>query len=155
MSRYFVIGLDFGTDSVRSVLIDAANGAEGGSKVAYYPRWQSGAFCDPTINQFRQHPLDHLEAMEAAITGVLSASGVPAEAVKALCVDTTGSSPLPLDREGRPLAFDEAFAENPNAMMVLWKDHTAIAEAEEINRVARSWGGEDFTKYEGGIYSSE
>ncbi len=155
MSHSYVIGLDFGTDSVRSVLIDAATGAEAGSRVAWYPRWQSGAYCEPAANQFRQHPLDHLEAMTASITELLAAAEAPPAAVKAICVDTTGSSPVPLDREGRPLAFHDAFAANPNAMMVLWKDHTAIAEADEVNRVARSWGGEDFTKYEGGIYSSE
>jgi L-ribulokinase len=70
-------------------------------------------------------------------------------------VDTTGSTPVAVNREGVPLSLTAGFEENPNAMFVLWKDHTAIREAEEINELARSWGGEDFTKYEGGIYSSE
>ena len=63
--------------------------------------------------------------------------------------------PVPVLADGTPLCMSEGFTDNPNAMMVLWKDHTAIAEADAINRLARSWGGEDFTKYEGGIYSSE
>ncbi|MEE3245089.1 MAG: ribulokinase, partial [Bacteroidota bacterium] len=96
-----------------------------------------------------------LEGLEATIKAVVSRSGVSAEAVKGICIDTTGSSPIPVTKEGIPLSLTEGFEENPNAMMVLWKDHTAIAEANEINHLARTWGGEDFTKYEGGIYSSE
>ena len=72
---------------------------------------------------------------------------------KGICIDTTGSSPVPVTKDGNLLG--NGFEENPNAMMVLWKDHTAINEANEINELARIWGGEDFTKYEGGIYSSE
>src|SRR5690606_21663669 len=69
--------------------------------------------------------------------------------------DTTGSSPMAVDRAGKPLALLPEFSENPNAMLILWKDHTAIKEAEEINQLARTWGGADFTQYSGGIYSSE
>ncbi|WP_194776595.1 ribulokinase [Pararhodonellum marinum] len=151
----FVIGLDYGSDSVRAVLVDTSNGETLASKVYWYPRWKAGKYCIPVMNQFRQHPLDHLEGLEATIKGVLSASQVNPEQVKAICVDTTGSSPLPVDEKGQSLAFHPEFGDNPNAMMVLWKDHTAIQEAEEINQLARTWGGEDYTKYEGGIYSSE
>ncbi|THH36320.1 ribulokinase [Neolewinella litorea] len=153
--KNYVIGLDYGSDSVRAVLIDAANGTEIASEVYWYPRWKAGKYCAPAANQFRQHPLDHLEGLEHTIRGVVAAGGVPPERVRGICVDTTGSSPVPVTRSGTPLCFEPGMEENPNAMMVLWKDHTAIAEAEEINELARSWGGEDFTRYEGGIYSSE
>lgn len=155
MSKQYVIGLDFGSDSVRSVLVDTQNGATLGSKVFWYPRWKAGKYNDPEINQYRQHPLDHIEGMEYTIREVVKESGVDAENVKGICVDTTGSSPVPVLEDGTPLALTSGFEENPNAMMVLWKDHTAIGEADEINKLARSWGGVDFTKYVGGIYSSE
>ncbi|NUQ23240.1 MAG: ribulokinase [Saprospiraceae bacterium] len=153
--KNYVIGLDYGTDSVRAVLIDAANGAELASNVHWYARWREGKYCNPAANQFRQHPLDHIEGLENTIKAVVKESGVKPESVRGICVDTTGSSPIAVAKDGTPLCMTPGFEENPNAMMVLWKDHTAIAEAEEINTLARNWGGEDYTKYEGGIYSSE
>lgn len=154
MKRY-VIGLDYGSDSVRAVLIDTQNGAELASEVFWYPRWKKQLYCNPGINQFRQHPLDHIEGLEFTIKSVISQSAVNPESIVSISIDTTGSSPLPLNAEGTPLAFTPEFAENPNALMILWKDHTSVKEANEINELARSWGGEDYTKYEGGIYSSE
>lgn len=151
----YVIGLDFGSDSVRAVLINSANGETLASHVHWYQRWKQGKYCDPTINQFRQHPLDHIEGLEATITQVVQESGINPNQVLGICIDTTGSSPIPVDAEGTPLSLLEEFESNPNAMMILWKDHTAIAEAEEITQLARTWGGVDYTKYEGGIYSSE
>jgi L-ribulokinase len=155
MNLEYVLGLDYGTDSVRAVLVDSRTGNCIASDVFWYPRWKSGLYCDPHHNQFRQHPLDHLEGLETTIKKVLETSGVDHKSIKGICVDTTGSSPLPVDKNGECLAMLPDFADNPNAMMVLWKDHTAIREAMEINQVSKTWGGEDFTKYEGGIYSSE
>ena len=154
-SKQYVIGLDYGTDSVRAVLVDAKNGEPLASSVHWYQRWKVGQYCEPAINQYRQHILDHIEGMESTILSVLEQSQVPTESVRGICVDTTGSSPIALNKEGIPLCLQAGFEENPNAMVVLWKDHTAIAEAEEINHLVRSWGGKDFTQYEGGIYSSE
>lgn len=156
MKAYYTIGIDYGTDSVRSLIVNAHTGEEVGTSVFYYPRWKEGKYCDPSGNQFRQHPLDYLEGLEKTITGALN--GVSEEIRKnivAISVDTTGSTPVAVNREGMPLSLTPEFAENPNAMFILWKDHTAVKEAEEINKLARSWGGEDFTKYEGGVYSSE
>ena len=151
----FVIGLDYGTDSVRAILVNASNGEVQAEKVCLYARWKQGMYCDPSQNQFRQHPLDHVEGMESTIKGIIEESNVNVLNIKSICIDTTGSSPLPLNKDGTPLAMVEEFASNPNAMMVLWKDHTAVKEAEEINHLAKTWGGEDYTKFEGGIYSSE
>jgi len=151
-----VLGIDFGTDSVRTVVVRAADGAILGSGVKQYPRWQKGLFCDPLENRFRQHPLDYLETMEASAIEALGEAGRNAAArVRGIAVDTTGSTPVFADARGRPLSLRSGFEENPNAMFILWKDHTAVAEAEEINQLARSWGGPDFTRYVGGIYSSE
>ena len=153
--KKYVIGLDYGTDSVRAVLIDTENGAELASDVHWYARWKKGMYCDAPSNRFRQHPLDHIEGLEKTIKSVVATSEVNPESVVGICIDTTGSSPVPVTKDGVPLALVPGFEENPNAMMVLWKDHTSIKEAGEINALAASWGGEDFTKYEGGIYSSE
>ena len=153
--KKYVIGLDYGTDSVRAVLIDTENGAELATSVSYYKRWKEGKFCKPEKNQFRQHPLDHIEGLEKTISTIVKESGVAPENIVSICIDTTGSSPLPVNKEGIALSLLPEFSENPNAMMVLWKDHTSINEAEEINHLARNWGGEDYTKFEGGIYSSE
>jgi len=154
-NKSYVIGLDYGTDSVRAVLLNAANGEEIATDVAYYKRWKQKLYCNASKNQFRQHPLDHIEGLEQTIKKVVATAGVKPAAIKGICIDTTGSSPMPLSKEGTPLALLPEFSENPNAMMVLWKDHTAIEEANEINKLSRSWGGQDFTQFEGGIYSSE
>ena len=153
--KNYVIGLDYGSDSVRAVLIDTENGHELASDVCHYKRWKNNEFCDASINQFRQHPLDHIEGLETTIKTVVASSNVAPIQIKGICIDTTGSSPIPVTEDGTPLALTKGFENNPNAMMVLWKDHTAIKEANEINELAANWGGENFTKYEGGIYSSE
>lgn len=155
-SQALVIGVDYGTDSVRSVVVDAQTGQELASAVAHYRRWAQGLYCDPARNQFRQHPLDYIEGLEASVRGALAK--LPPEAasrVVGIGVDTTGSTPGPVDQDGRSLALRPEFQDNPNAMFILWKDHTAVREAEEINHLARTWGGEDYTRYEGGVYSSE
>jgi len=154
--KNLVIGADYGTDSVRSILVNADNGDELAESIFYYPRWKEGMYCDPSKNQFRQHPLDYLEGLETTIKDILQkAPAGSASKVRAIAVDTTGSTPVAVDREGTPLALKPEFKDNPNAMFVLWKDHTAIQEAAEINKLAKSWGGIDYTKYEGGVYSSE
>jgi L-ribulokinase len=152
----YTIGVDYGTDSVRALVVDTRTGEEMGTHVFEYPRWKQGKYCDPSGNRFRQHPLDYLEGMEVAIVGALEQCPADvAQQVVGISVDTTGSTPVAVNRQGTPLALLPGFEENPNAMFVLWKDHTAVKEADEINDLARSWGGEDYTKYEGGVYSSE
>ncbi|MCK4423839.1 MAG: ribulokinase [Candidatus Omnitrophica bacterium] len=152
----YVIGIDYGTDSVRSVIVDAADGQQISGAVHNYTRWEQGQYCDAVKNQFRQHPLDYIEGLEITVKQVLSnAPEGTAEKIKGISIDTTGSTPVAVDEQGTPLSLKPGFEDNPNAMFVLWKDHTAIKEADQINDLAKNWGGEDYTKYEGGIYSSE
>jgi len=152
----FVIGVDYGSDSVRSVIINATNGEEIASSVYNYPRWQKGLYCDAPNNQFRQHPLDYIEGLEITIKDCIKTAGGATVAgnIKGLSVDTTGSTPVAVDKTGTPLALTAAFSENPNAMFVLWKDHTAVKEAAEINEHATKFSV-NYLKYVGGIYSSE
>ncbi len=156
MKGNYVIGVDYGTDSVRSVIIDAANGTEITSAVHKYSRWAKGLYCVPSENKFRQHPTDYIEGLEKTIREIVYRAGLEiSNNIKGISVDTTGSTPVAVNREGIPLSLLTEFEENPNAMFVLWKDHTAVKEAEEINELSKSWGGIDYTKYVGGIYSSE
>ena len=154
MSKY-VIGLDYGSDSCRAIIADASNGNEIATSVKYYPRWIEGKYSDPKSNRYRQHPLDYIEVLEESIREALSkAPAGTAEKVVGMGFDTTGSTPVLTNKEGTPLALLPEFEENPNAMFVLWKDHTSVKEADEINNLARKWEI-DYTAYEGGIYSSE
>lgn len=156
MKNQYVIGVDYGSDSVRSVLVDARNGEEVASSVFYYPRWQQGLFCVPAENQFRQHPLDYVEGLEHTIKECLKQAGGAAVAgsVKGIAIDTTGSTPVAVDKSGTPLALLPGFEQNPHAMFVLWKDHTAVGEAAEINAHANRFNT-NYLQYVGGIYSSE
>jgi L-ribulokinase len=156
MAKKYVIGIDYGTDSVRSVVVDTTDGKIVGTSVFDYPRWKKGLYCDPSINQFRQHPLDYVEGLEQSVKGALA--GLAPDVVNniaGITVDTTGSTPAAVDKDGTPLSMKKGYENNPDAMFVLWKDHTAVKEAAEINNIAKKWGGTDFTKFEGGIYSSE
>lgn len=151
----YVIGVDYGSDSVRSVLVNAKNGKEISASVFYYPRWQKEMFCDASKNQFRQHPLDYVEGLENTIKECLEqAGGDIAKSVKGIAIDTTGSTPVAVNKEGVPLALLPGFEDNPNAMFVLWKDHTSVKEAAEINQHANDFQT-NYLQYVGGIYSSE
>jgi L-ribulokinase len=151
----FVIGVDYGTDSVRSIIVDTDNGQEIAAAVFYYPRWKDGLYCNPQENRFRQHPLDYIEGLEYTIRTCLSQAGAAVTAqIKAIAVDTTGSSPVAVDETGTPLGLLPAFAENPNALFVLWKDHSAVNEAAAINKHAEKYST-NYLQFVGGIYSSE
>src|SRR5664279_2271724 len=151
----YVIGLDFGTDSVRAVLVDTANGKEISSSVFFYPRWRDGLYCNAAENKFRQHPLDYIEGIETTIKECIAKTKPEITAkVRAISIDTTGSSPLPVNRQGTALALLPGFENNPNAMVVLWKDHTAIRETVQINEASAKFPI-NYLKYVGGIYSSE
>jgi len=155
MERKYVIGIDYGTDSVRTAIVDAANGKIIAVSEKKYERWEKGQYCNPLKNQFRQHPQDYIDGLVFTVKDALSqCDSKVAENIVALGFDTTGSTPVLVDEQGIPLALLPEFKDNPNAMFVLWKDHTAIEEAEEINQLVKRWDI-NYTKYMGGIYSSE
>jgi L-ribulokinase len=152
----YVIGIDYGSDSVRSVLVDSGSGKEVSSSVHYYSRWQKGLYCNLLENQFRQHPLDYIEGLEITVKDCIKKAGGKeiAGLIKGIAVDTTGSTPVAVNKQGTPLALVPGFEENPHAMFVLWKDHTAIKEAAQINEHALNFDT-NYLKYVGSIYSSE
>jgi L-ribulokinase len=158
MTAKHAIGVDFGTNSVRALVVDATTGEELGTAVHPYEHGEAGIFIDGADpNLARQHPLDYVTGLEAAVTGALAAArgrGVSGDTIVGIGVDTTGSTPIPVDREGIPLAFKDEFKDNPNAMAWLWKDHTAHAEAARITELAAATRPEYLARC-GGTYSSE
>lgn len=151
----FVIGVDYGTDSVRSIIVNTQTGEEVASSIFYYPQWKKGLFCNAAANQFRQHPQDYIDGLSNTIKDCISKAGsLVAANIKAISVDTTGSTPVAVDATGTPLSLLPQFVNNPNAMFVLWKDHTSVNEAAQINEHAVKFPV-NYLKYVGGIYSSE
>ena len=143
MSAQYTIGLDYGTNSVRALVVDTANGREVGTAVWNYEHGTAGVILSRDPNLARQHPADYVKGAEITIKKALAdakknARGFKPEQVVGLGVDTTGSTPLPVDATGQPLAFDKKFAKNPAAMAWLWKDHTGVAEAAEITELAEA-----------------
>ena len=154
-NKKYVIGLDFGTDSCRALIVDVRNGDEVVTGVSFYPRWKAGLYCDAQSNRYRQHPLDYIESMTEAVHTALShLTEEEIASICGLCFDTTGSTPALTDCNGMPLALNPEFAEEPDAMFILWKDHTAVREAEQINALVKE-RNLDYLLYEGGTYSSE
>jgi len=159
MSKY-VLGLDFGTNSCRSLIVDVSNGNELASSVYSYPSGQEGIIIDPSNpNLARQIPADYLSGSEYTIKEAIRIAketnpNFNPKDIIGIGVDTTGSSPLPVDEKGTPLCFDKRYKDNPNAMVWLWKDHTSYAEAEQITNLAAKIRPQYLSKI-GGTYSSE
>ncbi|MCE5180080.1 MAG: ribulokinase [Porphyromonadaceae bacterium] len=150
-----VIGIDYGTDSCRAIIVDTASGKEIADHTAFYPRWRKGLYCDASKNQYRQHPQDYIDSLEEVVHGVLTKlTSDERQRIVSMGIDTTGSTPCLTDENGMPLALLPQYADDPDAMFILWKDHTSIQEAEEINELAHR-SQTDFTSRSDGIYSSE
>jgi len=159
MSAKYTIGLDYGTNSVRTLIVNTATGKEVGTAVWGYEHGEAGVILSRDPNLARQHPADYVKGAEVTIKKALAQArknvrGFKPEQVVGIGVDTTGSTPIPVDRGGTPLAFDKRFAKNPAAMAWLWKDHTGVAEAAEITNLAKQIRPHYLAKC-GGTYSSE
>ncbi|NOY81339.1 MAG: ribulokinase [Kiritimatiellaeota bacterium] len=157
--RHYTLGLDYGSNSVRCVVLDVATGEECGVSVWDYPSGEAGVFTDPdNPHVARQSPLDFVQALEAVVPEALrQAAGRPGFAparVIGIGVDTTGSTPIPVTVDLTPLAALPEFAGNLNAMAWMWKDHSAMGEAERITALARTHRPQFLAKC-GGAYSSE
>lgn len=154
MKETYVIGIDYGTDSVRALLVDAATGETIADSVFSYPRWGRQEYCSPAEACFRQHPQDYLDGLRHVIGEVVAARPDAAPHIRAVSVDTTASTPCLVDRTCTPLALRPEYADDPDAMFVLWKDHTAQREAEEITALcARS--EVNYARHSGNHYSAE
>lgn len=159
MSKY-AIGLDFGTNSCRSLIVSIADGKEVASCVFNYPSGEAGVIVNPSDpNQARQNPADYLEGIEVTIKEAIKKAksidlNFSPEKIIGIGVDTTGSSPMPVDADGIPLCFNEKFKDQPAAMVWLWKDHTSFAEAKAITELAEKIRPQYLAKI-GGVYSSE
>ncbi len=159
MPAKYTIGLDYGTNSVRALIVNVSNGAEIAAAVWTYAHGTQGVILSRDPNLARQHPLDYVHGAEITIKDALAKAkkavkGFKAEDVIGIGVDTTGSTPLPVDAQGQPLALSKKFANNPAAMAWLWKDHTGVAEAAEITALAKKIRPQFLAKC-GGTYSSE
>jgi len=159
MAAKYTIGLDYGTNSVRALVVDTANGREVGTAVWNYEHGTAGVILSRDPNLARQHPADYVKGAEITIKRALTDAkknvrNFKPEQVVGIGVDTTGSTPLPVDADGQPLAFQKKFSNNPAAMAWLWKDHTGVAEAAEITTLAGKMRPQFLAKC-GGVYSSE
>src|SRR5882724_7261158 len=159
MATQYTIGLDYGTNSVRALIVNVANGAEVAAAVWGYEHGTKGVILSRDPNLARQHPADYLKGAEVTLKQALAAAKRALKSfsraqVIGIGVDTTGSTPLPVDAHGQPLAFQKKFAKNLAAMAWLWKDHAGIAEGAEITALAKTIRPQFLAKC-GGTYSSE
>ena len=157
--RHYTIGIDYGTSSVRALVVDVGTGEELGTAVFDYPSGERGILLDADDPELaRQRPGDYLEGLERSVRGALAAAGrhdgFDPSHVIGIGVDTTGSTPIPVDAEGHPLGLQARFRDRMAAQVWLWKDHTAHAEARRITEVARELRPHYLAKC-GGTYSSE
>jgi len=157
--RLFSLGLDFGTNSVRALIVDVATGEEVATAAHDYRRGDHGVVLDPdNPHVARQHPADYHEGLEGCVKAALAEAsrhqGFSADRIIGIGVDTTGSTPMPVDADGTPLCFKPEFEGNLNALAWLWKDHSSMEEAEHITALAQQHRPQ-YLRRCGGTYSSE
>ncbi len=154
--RKYTIGMDLGTDSARAVLYEATS-PQAGREISVctcpYARWSEGLYCDPAEARFRQHPLDYLEAVEAVLKGVIR-DCPDKDAIVAIAADTTGSTPCLTDASLTPLCLTPGHEDDPDAMFILWKDHTGEAESQEINALLPDFPV-NYADHSGKLYGPE
>ncbi|MEM8737037.1 MAG: ribulokinase [Planctomycetota bacterium] len=155
----YTLGVDFGSNSARALIVDCADGRELASHVIPYPSGEAGILLDPAdANLARQHPGDYIVGFEQSVRGAVEAAARDADfdasRIVGLGIDTTGSTPLPVDAQGTPLGMKPEFRDHLAAQAWLWKDHTGYAEAAEITAIAEQ-RGEPYLAKCGGTYSSE
>lgn len=155
----FSIGLDFGTNSVRALIVDVNSGAEVATVTHDYCRGDHGVFSSPSDPHVaRQHPADYHEGAAGSVVAALEeargVAGFSADQVVGIGVDTTGSTPIPVDEDGLALGLHPSFHDDPDAYAWLWKDHSSVAEAERITALAAEHRPAYLGRC-GGVYSSE
>lgn len=155
----FTLGIDYGTNSVRALVVRCSDGEELGSSVVNYPSGHQGILLDPKDhNLARQHPGDYLFGLEKSVKGAIAQAkkkrGFDASKIIGIGVDTTGSSPIPVDAKNQPLALDPKWKNNLHAQCWLWKDHTSVKEAAKITELAAQHRPQYIAKC-GNTYSSE
>lgn len=151
----FSLGIDYGTNSVRALLVNCEDGSELATAVFNYPSGHQGVLLDPDDPHLaRQHPGDYLDGLQQVVRSVLERAGVAGHQIIGVGVDTTGSSPIPVNDANVPLALLPEWRDHLAAQCWLWKDHTSAAEAAEITRLARAHRPHYVAKC-GNTYSSE
>ena len=154
MKDKFVMGLEFGTDSARALMVNAINGKEIDTEVAYYPRWMDGKYTNKSIAQFRHHPQDYIESLQKCVRAVTDRHQELVDAIVSISLDTTASTPCLVDKTCTPLAMKKEYSDNPDAMFVVWKDHTGQPEADEINALIAKQPV-NYSLHTGNFYSAE
>jgi len=160
MNKTYVIGVDFGTSSVRSVIIDVSNGQELGAGVYNYKNGKDGVILDPQNPLVARHdPKDYLNGLEQSIQTANAEARksnkiFDVKNIVSIGIDATGTTLLPVLKNGTPLSELTQFENNLNAYIWLWKDHSGWAEAEEITLMAKKTHPE-YMEMVGGVYSSE
>lgn len=149
--KNYTIGIDYGSDSARGVLVDAANGTVIAHHVHNYARWAQGKYIDNSLQMNRQHPLDYLEALKAILHALLDTHPEEASQVRGISIDCTGTTPILVDKDFQPLAFRPEWSDNPDAMFLLWKDHSSYEEASLIEKTVPA----KFLFNSSGTYSPE